>query len=408
MKSRDIIESCYDVIVVGARIAGAGTAMLLSRAGLRVLAVEKSAQGSDTLSTHALMRPGVFQLHRWGVLERIIAAGTPAIRKTTFHYRDEAIEVPIKERDGVEALYAPRRTVLDAALADAALKSGAQIVYGALVQGVVRNGTGRVCGVDIVERAGAKHRVEANIVIGADGARSGVARAVDAEVLRHANRPGAFLYGYWRGLRLDGTHWHYGKDVAAGAIPTNDGMACVWVGMPPARYEARDYTRLDALFGTVLAETDRDLALAVGRAERMGKLHPFAGWPGFIRKSWGAGWALVGDAGCFKDPITAHGMTDALRDAELLANAVVTGTGEALADYQSARDELAVEFLDLTDEIASFEWDLERLKELHYRLSKLMGHEYDLVRSFKPFGRQPRHSDVTGFETASSLAVVAS
>ena len=262
MKSRDIIESRYDAIVVGARVAGASTAMLLARAGLRVLAIEKSAYGTDTLSSHALMRPGVLQLHRWGVLDRIIAAGTPEIRKTTFHYRDEAIEVPIKQRDGVGALYAPRRTVLDAVRADAARESGAQIVYGARVEGVIYDETGRVCGIDLVDPGGARRRVESDIVIGADGARSGVARAVGAEILRDANRPGAFLYGHWRGLRLDGTHWYYGKDIAAGAIPTNDGTACVFVGMPPARYESGRFTGLDALFWTVLGENDRDLASA--------------------------------------------------------------------------------------------------------------------------------------------------
>ncbi len=382
MNSGNTIESRYDAIVVGARLAGAATAMLLARAGMRVLAVEKSRRGSDTLSTHALMRPGVLQLRRWGVLDRIIAAGTPDVQKTTFHYRDEAIEVPIKERDGVHALYAPRRTVLDAALADAAGDSGARIVYGAHVRGVIRDKKGRVCGTDLVDSSGATHPVESDIVIGADGMRSGVARAVRAEVLRRTNRPASVLYGYWRGLRLDGTHWYYGKDVAAGAIPTNDGMACLFVGMPPGRYESGRHTGLDSMFWSVLGEAGRDLAAAAAPLERAGKLRPFPGRPGFIRKPWGAGWALVGDAGCFKDPITAHGMTDALRDAELLANAVVTGTEKALAGYQSARDELAVEFLDLSDQIASFEWDLDRVRELHDRMRKLMGREYDLVRSF--------------------------
>src|SRR5262249_22937244 len=120
----------------------------------------------------------------------------------------------------------------------------------------------------------------------------------------------------------------------------------------------------------------------VAHAERVGKFYPFAGLPGFIRQSWGRGWALVGDAACFKDPLTAHGMTDALRDAELLANAVLAGTDSALAEYQSERDAFAVEFLDLSDEIASFDWDMDRLKTLHARLSKLMNRECDFVRSF--------------------------
>ncbi|MCH8254322.1 MAG: FAD-dependent monooxygenase, partial [Gemmatimonadetes bacterium] len=121
-----ITRDRYDVIIAGARCAGASTAMLLARRGLRVLVIDPTSRGSDTLSTHALMRGGVLQLHRWGLLDAIRAAGTPAIPKTSFHYGEETIEVSIKERDGVDALYAPRRTVLDAVLVDAAVAAGAE------------------------------------------------------------------------------------------------------------------------------------------------------------------------------------------------------------------------------------------------------------------------------------------
>ena len=84
-------EPRWDVIVVGARVAGAATAMLLARAGLRVLCVDRARYGSDTLSTHALMRGGVLQLQRWGLLDAVVAAGTPPVRRTVFHYGDEAV-----------------------------------------------------------------------------------------------------------------------------------------------------------------------------------------------------------------------------------------------------------------------------------------------------------------------------
>src|SRR5262245_14825278 len=148
MISRNNFHSRYDAVVVGARVAGASTAMLLARAGMRVLTIERSAHGSDTLSTHALMRAGVMQLHRWGVLDRIVTAGAPPIRRTTFHYGAEAISVAIKERDGVDALYAPRRTALDVALADASRKAGADVAYGATVTGLLYDNSGRVCGVN--------------------------------------------------------------------------------------------------------------------------------------------------------------------------------------------------------------------------------------------------------------------
>ncbi|MBS1787033.1 MAG: FAD-dependent monooxygenase [Acidobacteria bacterium] len=372
----------YDVIVVGARVAGAATAMLLARAGLHVLVVDRSAYGSDTLSTHALMRAGVMQLHRWGVLDRIVKAGTPPIRRTTFHYGAEMVPVEMKDRDGVNALYAPRRTVLDAALTDAAHEAGADVVHGATVTNLLHGQTGRVCGVALTDAEGASRHIEAGIVIGADGARSSVARAVGAETTREGNTATAVLYGYWHGLELDGTHWNFGLDVASGAIPTNDDLTCVFVAMRPRRYEAQRPGGFDKLYAEAIREADPELAGAVAHAQRVGKFYPFAGRRGFIRQSWGRGWALVGDAACFKDPLTAHGITDALRDAELLANAVIAGTDSALDGYQSERDAFAVEFLDLSDEIASFDWDLEQIKALHFRLSKLMNRECDFVRSF--------------------------
>lgn len=382
------IRSRYDVVIVGARVAGAATALLLARAGARVLAVDSSAAGSDTLSTHALMRAGVMQLHRWGVLDRIRAAGTPPIRWTTFHYGAEAVPVAIQERDGVDALYAPRRTVLDAALCEAAREAGADVVHRASVTNLLYDFCGRVCGINVVDAEGVSHRVEAGVVIGADGTRSGVARAVGAEVLREGRTPAAVIYGYWRGLELDGTHWQYGPNVTSGAIPTNDETACLFVGMPPERYRAQRSAGFEKLFGEVINEVDPELAAAVSGARRIGKLYPFAGWPGFIRQSWGRGWALVGDAGCFKDPLTAHGITDALRDAEMLANAIIAGTERALAEYQLERDAFAAELLDLSDEIASFAWDMDRLKKLHFRLSKLMNRECELVRSLADVAKE--------------------
>jgi 2-polyprenyl-6-methoxyphenol hydroxylase-like FAD-dependent oxidoreductase len=342
------------------------------------------ARASDTVSTHALMRPGVMQLERWGVLDRLAATGTPPIRHTTFHYGAEAVGVPFEPRDGVDALYAARRTVLDAVLVDAAREAGVQVVHGAAVQGVLRDAAGRVCGAEIVDPAGPPLRVEAGVVIGADGAHSSVARAVGAGVVREGPHHASVIYGYWRGLRLGGTHWYFGPKVAGGAIPTNGGAACVFVAMPPARYQAGQAGGLQGLFDRVLAEVDPELAAATARGERVEKLRAFPGRPGFVRQAWGAGWALAGDAGCFKDPLTAHGMTDALRDAELLAGAVLEGSEGALARYQAERDAFALEFLDLSDAIASFAWDLEHVKALHRRLSALMGREGERVRAFGP------------------------
>src|SRR3954463_6739390 len=157
-----------DVIVVGARAAGAATAMLLARAGLDVLVVERSRYGTDTLSTHALMRAGVMQLHRWGLLDAIVAAGTPPVRTSTFTYAGDAMRVPVKPLGGVEALYAPRRTVLDPVLVDAARAAGAVVEYSTSVTSLTRDERGRVVGVEGRDPMGRPVRHEARWVVGAD------------------------------------------------------------------------------------------------------------------------------------------------------------------------------------------------------------------------------------------------
>src|SRR5215475_7522309 len=99
------LEPRYDAVIIGARCAGAATALLLARSGAKVLVVDRQADGSDTMSTHALMRGAVVQLNRWGLIPGVTAAGTPAIRSTTFHYGDEAINVDIKPEHGVDCLF---------------------------------------------------------------------------------------------------------------------------------------------------------------------------------------------------------------------------------------------------------------------------------------------------------------
>jgi len=379
----------YDAVVVGTRCAGAATAMLLACYGLRVLALDRQPYGSDTLSTHALMRAGVLQLHRWGLLGALEAAGTPAIRRTSFHYGDEELVVPIKPRDGVDALYAPRRTVLDALLVDAARAAGAEVIHLVRVVDLVSDDRGRVCGVAIERAGGARAVVGAGIVIGADGMRSTVARLVGAEV-EHAGRHSAgVVYGYSSGLELEHTHWYYREGIGVGAIPTNDGAACIFAGTSGARF--RDQIRSDLAAGhrRLLEECAPELSAELTEERQVGNLYAFAGHPGFLRRSWGPGWALVGDAGYFKDPITAHGMTDALRDAELLALAVASGSEPALADYQARRDGLARELHDISDRVASFDWTLEEVQELHLALSREMNREVEAVLALGPSAVAP-------------------
>jgi len=372
----------YDVVIVGARCAGAALAMLLARRGFRVLAIDRGRYGSDTLSTHALMRGAVLQLHRWGVLPEVQRAGTPPVRRATFFYDGEALAVPIKPRDGIDGLYAPRRAVLDRILVDAALESGATVRHDTRLVQVLRSPAGRVNGVIVDHDDAGEERITADLVVGADGMRSTVAKLVDAQAYRTGRHASGTVYGHWLGLEPDGYEFHYRLGAGAGVIPSNDGTSCVFVAVPASRFPAEFRGGVAAGYHRVLSHVAPGLGSAVERAERVGSLQGFAGQTGYFRQSWGPGWALVGDAGYFKDPFTAHGITDALRDAELLATSAAHGFDD-LSEYQRTRDELSGELFDLTDDIASFSWDLPRLRVLHEQLATAMAAEVKSMSRFE-------------------------
>ena len=363
-----------DAVVVGARCAGAATAMLLARAGARVVLVDKGAYGTDMLSTHALMRGAVLQLDRWGVLPDIVASGTPPIHSTTFCYADSDATVPIEPKYGVAALYAPRRTLLDRLLVDAAFKSGVDIRYGLRVDGVKVDSRGRAVGISAVE-GGRRREIAADIVIGADGLHSTIARQVRAPRIAEGRHATAVLYGYWEGLSADEYRWWFKPGVSMGSIPTNDGATCVFVSVPSARL--RDETRGNAAlaYRRLIWQVSPDFAARLHDSVRVEPVRGFGGHRGFIKRGSGPGWALVGDAGYFKDPSTAHGITDAFRDAELLARAITRGTTAAFGEYEATRVDLSRRLFEVTDEIASLAWTDSEVRALHRAFSAEVSRE---------------------------------
>ncbi len=376
----------HDVIVVGARPAGASTAMLLARRGHRVLLLDRSAHGSDTLSTLAIMRAGVLLLERWGLLDRLEATGTPPLHRVTFDYGDR----PPVRVDLRAPLYAPRRTVLDALLADAAAGAGAEVRHGVHVTALTRDHHGHVHGVVARDATGTETEIRAQLVVGADGRRSTVAEQVDAPATRQGAVSAASIYTFVRGLDTDGLEWLYAPGATAGIIPTTGDEACVFVGTGTPRFLDELRGDLAEAHARLLAEVSPSAAARVAAAERTGPFRGFPGEPGWLRRPHGPGWALVGDAGYYKDPATAHGIADALRDAHLLAAAADDGlTGrrpmaEAMGDYEAVRDDLSLPLFRATEAIAVPAWTLDELAALHLDLSAAMKREVDHLQQTAP------------------------
>jgi 2-polyprenyl-6-methoxyphenol hydroxylase-like FAD-dependent oxidoreductase len=352
----------HDVAVVGARAAGAATALLLARLGHDVILVDRAIFPADTISTHQIARAGVAQLSRWGLLGTVLASGAPAIRQVTFTAADESITRVIKEKAGVDLLVAPRRYVLDTIVAEAAAAAGVDVRFGATITGVSHDHAGRANGVYGHDATGASLDIHARFVVGADGLRSRVARAVRAEVIENRGDGGACQYAYYEGIAWDGIELIAAERALSGVFPTHHGQACIWICSPSAdAYAARlaAATREEA-FTAHLRRTAPELAGRIRGGRRTSRVTGMLRTPNLIRAPWGPGWALVGDAGCHRDAVTGHGLSDAYRDAELLAIAIhhilcgVTDESTALAGYQRNRDRGLRDVFDLTCRLASY------------------------------------------------------
>jgi len=265
---------------------------------------------------------------------------------------------------------------------DAAAAAGVEVEHGVRVEDVRVDEHGRVCGIV----AGHRGTIDADLVIGADGLHSHIAARVGAPAVVESRNATAALYSYWEGLTSDEFLWGFRANAAIGIIPTNDGASCVFASVPQPRFQEIRHDVPGAYRRWIRdAMPEIDEKLAGGRMVE--EIHGFGGHRGFIRRGVGPGWALVGDAAYFKDPLTAHGITDALRDAELLARAVIQGTTDAMAHYEATRVELSRALFDVTDTIVSFTATDPELQALHRALSTEMSREVKALAALPPFGR---------------------
>ncbi|EHR51283.1 flavin-dependent dehydrogenase [Saccharomonospora marina XMU15] len=310
-----------DAVVVGARCAGSAAAVALARAGRRVVAVDSATFPSDTLSTHLLFAGGVAELAAIGALPRVHALGPPRLTVAEMTGAGITVRARYTPVDGIDHGLCVRRTGLDAALTDTAREAGAQVREATKVTDLLWD-RGRVAGVRTRDRGGRERELRAPLVVGADGRRSTVARAVGAERPYRSNpNQRACLFAYWHDPDSDqrsvAAQWRAGSDLGT-AFPCDDGLVMVLVMPPVERLRdgkpAAAYAEaLDRLPG--LRHRLRHCAQAT-------KVRSTRDTTSYFRRSSGAGWALPGDSGHFKDPVTAQGIRDALRYGRLLGEAV--------------------------------------------------------------------------------------
>jgi len=359
------MTNAFDVIVVGARCAGSPTAMLLSRKGYRVLVVDRATFPSDTISTHVVHPRAVAALARWGLLERLNATGCPPIHTYTFDFGPFTIAgSPGTQESPVS--YCPRRTVLDKLLVDAAAEAGAEIREAFTVEELLIEDD-RVCGIKGRLRSGASVSERARLVIGADGRYSVVAAATHPVQYNEKPQLLSAYYTYWSNLPMERFETYVRPYRGFAAAPTHDGLTLTVGGWPYSEFEANKKD-VEHHFLKML-ELVPEFAERVRGAKREA---PFAGAAvlNYFRKPFGPGWALIGDAGYNRDPITAQGISDAFRDAERCTAAIDEALGgvlpfdDAMKAYQRDRDEHVVSMFEFTCQLATLDPPPPRMQQL--------------------------------------------
>ncbi|HZS28394.1 MAG TPA: NAD(P)/FAD-dependent oxidoreductase [Candidatus Angelobacter sp.] len=400
----------YDAIIVGARCAGAPTALLLARKGYKVLLLDRGTFPSDMpFSNHYMHQTGSARLKRWGLLDALAATNCPPIRTNHFDYGAFSLTgSPVPAEGGVTEAYAPRRLKLDPVLVDAAVKAGAELREGFSVQEVLWE-KDRVSGVRGHQKNGSAVSEYARITIGADGMFSTVAKAVQAEEYKSGPALEGSWYAYFSGVPMVGWHLWLRPDRVIFAYNTNDNLSLIGVA-----FCARDLpmvrTNIERHHSAVIQQHVPELWERMQAGKRESR-YVGGAIPSFVRKPYGPGWALVGDAGYQKDPCTASGITDALGSAEWLAEAIDAGFSgrepleQALAGYEQRRNQAELPYFDLTTQLAALappppeiQQLLEALRENPEQRSRFFGmlaHTVPVPEFFSPENMQAIFSKKT-------------
>ena len=336
-----------DVLVVGGRCAGAPLATWLARAGVPVVVADRASFPSDTLSTHVFQGGAIASLRRLGVLEEVLATGAPPVHRGRVRLGagDDVLEAEVPmpaSAPGLPAMLCVRRIALDEILHRAAADAGATLLDGWSVTDLLRE-DGRVAGIRLRTRDGEERTIRARVVVGADGRNSAVARMLGARSYSVLPTERFGYFAYYEGVPVEEPVVEIVRDdrLYGFGCPADDGLylACV---MPPAEDHAEFAADVEAGWEREVARLP-GIGERVVRGRRVGRPRGLRPVDTFLREAAGPGWALVGDAGHFKDPSPGQGIADALRQAERLAEAIAEGDGGAtldarLADYWRWRD----------------------------------------------------------------------
>ena len=397
-----------DAVVVGARCAGSATATALASAGRRVIAIDRASFPSDTLSTHLLFAGGVAELQALGALERVEALGPPRMTDATVDGAGITVHGGYSLLEGVNWALCVRRPGLDAALVETAREAGAEVRERTKATELIFAG-GRAAGVRVEGPDGAGE-LRAPLVVGADGRSSGLARQLGVtEPYRSNPNQRACAFAYWRDGDQEARHiasqWREGSELGT-AFPCDGGNVLVLL-MPPVERAPEFRSDPQEAYERTIAGMPGLRARLEG-CERVSKVRVATDLPSYFRRSSGAGWALPGDAGHFKDPVTAQGIRDALRYGRRLGELAAPALDDpaaldrALHEWEAERERECIEAYQWTNKLAR----AEPMSPLEAELYRELTRDPELARGFLDvFARRRLPSEVFGPREGLRMAI---
>jgi 2-polyprenyl-6-methoxyphenol hydroxylase-like FAD-dependent oxidoreductase len=357
----------WDVVVVGARCAGASTAFLLARRGYKVLLIDRAKFPADTMSTLYIHQPGLRLLSQWGILDSVIASGCPRIETVSYQVLDVRLHGPMARLGSIDAAYAPRRRILDQILVDAAVTAGAEFMDECSLTGVSTE-DGRVTGAKFRTKRNGETTEQTHLLVGADGLHSRVAELVGAPIKVEDPLMTCIYYSGWTGIS-SGFEMRERPGSWIATVPTHDGVTLVLTYFPQDEFASIRTDPLKAhLESTRLMAPD--LFDQMTHGEQVVRLHGTGNQRNFFRTANGPGWVLVGDAGHHEDSITARGITNAFVQAELLSDVLrddmadVDRVDAALGSFADRRDAALTERYRSTLETAKLQVQNSRISML--------------------------------------------
>jgi 2-polyprenyl-6-methoxyphenol hydroxylase-like FAD-dependent oxidoreductase len=347
-------RSSYDAVVVGARCAGSPLATRLAEQGWSVLLVDREPPPANVISTHCLFPNSLARLAELGAMERIEAEHRVNLIGYGIRTLGHEVSGEFTPIGGFDRAATITRPVLDKALLEVAVAAGAETRFGEKVTGLIGAGTAEDPARGVVLESG--EEIEARWVFGADGRASTVAKLLGLEKERPLAGEMAFMFGYWRGLPPSDRFFI--DVIESGSLawsPCEDDLSLLILGIDPSLTRGDATKRQLTFLEGVRKFDDWFDSDWLASAEQVGPIHlaPETMLRGFFRQANGPGWALVGDAGHFKNPSTAQGISDAIEQALHVAGEL-TGPAESLHGYEAWRDERAREHYEWSFDFARF------------------------------------------------------